>query len=351
MKPAHLSLVAAAVAVAALFPASPAGATAADWYVAPGGSDAAAGTSAAPFATVQHALDVAGPGSTVHLASGHYAQDAVTRYTDVTVTGPTDAVLTGGGSSHVFQINHHQTTLTGFTIDGTNGGNYRNKLIYADGADDLTITNMHLTNAGGECVHLIDSSQNSEVGDNHITGCGRYGPDPDTGYINGEGIYVGSALSHQQSLGITDASNGNWIHGNAIDTDGGSECVDIKEHSTGNIVENNTCTGVAEAGSGAIDLHGNGNIIRKNTVDTNLSAGVRLGGTAEPDGTPNGTGNDVYLNTITGNDAGGIKFLVAPQGKVCGNTMSGNAAGNAVGSYADQFDPTAACPSRAVRHG
>lgn len=349
MKPAQIPLVLAAVALAAVVPAGRASAAAVDVYVAPGGSDSAAGTSGAPYATIQHALDVAGPGSTVHLASGHYAQDAATKYTDVTVTGPADAVVTGGGSSHVFEVDHHQTTLTGFTIDGANGGNYRNKLVYADGADDLTIADMHLKNAGGECLHLIDSSQDSEVADNHITGCGRYGPDPDTGFINGEGIYVGAALSHQQQTGVTDASNGNWIHGNAIDTDGGSECVDIKEHSTGNIVENNTCTGVAEAGSGAIDLHGNGNVIRKNTVTDTAAAGVRLGGTAEPDGTPNGTGNDVYANTITGNGAGGIKFLVVPQGTVCGNTMSGNTGGNAVGTYASQFQPTATCP--AVRRG
>lgn len=34
----------------------------------------------------------------------------------------------------------------------------------------------------------------------------------------------------------------------------------------------------------------------------------------------------------------------APQGLVCGNTMSGNTGGNSVGTYAGQFNPTAACP-------
>ena len=45
------------------------------YYVAPSGSDAAAGTRAtAPFRTLQHAANVVRPGDTVHVAAGTYAQ-------------------------------------------------------------------------------------------------------------------------------------------------------------------------------------------------------------------------------------------------------------------------------------
>jgi Right handed beta helix region len=44
------------------------------WWVAPTGSDAAAGTSAAPFATIQHAADMAQPGDEIRVRPGLYFQ-------------------------------------------------------------------------------------------------------------------------------------------------------------------------------------------------------------------------------------------------------------------------------------
>ena len=44
------------------------------WHVAPGGSDAAAGTLAAPFATIQHAADLVLPGDTVLVRAGTYRE-------------------------------------------------------------------------------------------------------------------------------------------------------------------------------------------------------------------------------------------------------------------------------------
>ena len=49
-------------------------ATKADYYVAPGGNDAQAGTQDAPFATIQHALDQAKPGNVIALRDGVYRQ-------------------------------------------------------------------------------------------------------------------------------------------------------------------------------------------------------------------------------------------------------------------------------------
>lgn len=69
------------------------------YYVAPGGSDTAAGTRAdAPFATLQKALDMAQPGDTIHLAKGVYPHPAATKrpgqaQAPITITGSSDAVL------------------------------------------------------------------------------------------------------------------------------------------------------------------------------------------------------------------------------------------------------------------
>lgn len=63
-------VVAVLLALAAAAPAA-----AAEWHVAPGGSDLDPGTPASPFATIQHAIAVADTGDIVLLADGVYAGD------------------------------------------------------------------------------------------------------------------------------------------------------------------------------------------------------------------------------------------------------------------------------------
>ncbi|HVU36273.1 MAG TPA: right-handed parallel beta-helix repeat-containing protein [Opitutaceae bacterium] len=60
------------LAAFAVFPLATASLVAATFYVAPRGSDANAGTLAAPFATVQHAQDLAAPGDTIFIRGGTY---------------------------------------------------------------------------------------------------------------------------------------------------------------------------------------------------------------------------------------------------------------------------------------
>ena len=67
----HRSLV-----IAAAFVAAPA--SAATWYVAPTGSDAAAGTLAAPWQSFAHAQALAQPGDTVYFRGGRYAYTKAT---------------------------------------------------------------------------------------------------------------------------------------------------------------------------------------------------------------------------------------------------------------------------------
>jgi hypothetical protein len=327
-----------------------------NYFVSPAGSDSASGTSSSrPFATIQRALDVAPTGSTIHLAAGIYRQDAITRRDGVTVTGPATAVVQGGGAARVWQVQHDRITLSGFTIDGLFGSpatpdGYRDKLIYAisttpgDGVDRLTIRGMTLTNAGGECVRLRYLLTNSEVSNSKIGPCGVHDFQFPGGGKNGEAIYIGTAPEQQGANGAPDArpdvSRGNRIHDNVIDTRG-NECVDIKENSTANVVEHNLCTGQRDPQSAGLDARGSGNTFRFNTVYGNTGAGIRFGGDTPADG----TNNDAYGNSITGNRAGGIKFQATPQGRICGNAMSGNTGGDAVGTYAAQFTPTQPCAS------
>ncbi|MEU8678882.1 right-handed parallel beta-helix repeat-containing protein [Streptomyces sp. NPDC048560] len=346
---------AAALAPLALPTASVAAEAATAYYVAPSGSDAAAGTSAgAPFATIQKAMDVAPTGAVVNLAAGTYRQDVVTKRAGVTLTGPSNAIVKGAGGARIIQVQHDSTTLSGFTVDGLHGSSaevagYRLKLIYVmsttpgNGVGALHITGMTLKNAADECLRLRYLITGAEVNGNTITNCGvadfRFGG----GGKNGEGIYLGTAPEQQGANGAPDAaadiSRNNRIHHNTIDTQG-NECVDVKENSTVNYVEYNDCTGQKDASSGGLDARGSGNIFRYNTVHGNAGAGIRLGGDTATDGID----TSVYGNTITGNAGGGIKFMRTPQGPVCTNTMSSNTGGDAVGTYASEYNPTGACP-------
>lgn len=323
-------------------------------YVSPQGSDTGTGSRQAPLTDIQQALDAAGPGSTVHLAPGRYLQDFVSRSPDVTLTGPSSAVVQGTGEGRAIgEIQHDRFRLTGFTIDGlvgdaTEPAGYRKKLLYVmsvtpgDGVDGLRIERMTFRNAGEECVRLRYLVTDAEVAHNQITGCGvwdfRFG---DGGKV-GEGIYLGTAPEQQGMHGAPDAradvSRDNWIHHNRIDTQG-NECVDIKENSTANLVEHNDCTGQRDPLSAGLDARGSGNTFRANRSYDNLGAGVRVGGDTPTDG----TGNNIEGNTLLSNAAGGIKFEATPQGRVCGNTLSGNTGGDATGTFKDEFEPSRPC--------
>ncbi|MFF5897707.1 DUF1565 domain-containing protein [Streptomyces argenteolus] len=353
----RIALVAALAAGTPLLlsPPSSAAEAATAYYVSPSGDDAASGTSAgAPLATIQKALDLAPTGAVVNLAAGTYRQDVVTTRAGVTITGPSNAVVKGAGDSRIIQVRHDSTTLSGFTVDGLHGSSadvsgYRLKLVYVmsatpgNGVGALRITGMTLKNAADECLRLRYLVTGAEVDDNTITDCGVADFKFGGGGKNGEGIYLGTAPEQQGANGAPDAaadvSRNNRIHHNTIVTLG-NECVDVKENSTNNYVEYNDCSGQKDSSSGGLDARGSGNIFRYNTVHDNVGAGIRLGGDTATDGID----TSVYGNTITSNAGGGIKFMRTPQGPVCTNTMSGNTGGDAVGTYASEYDPTGACP-------
>ncbi len=72
-----------------------------NYYVATTGSDAAAGTLAAPFATIQKAGDLVAPGDTVLIKSGHYSGTSILDYSAV-------LVLTASGTQdHPITFTHY----------------------------------------------------------------------------------------------------------------------------------------------------------------------------------------------------------------------------------------------------
>ncbi len=310
------------------------------------------------YPSISAALAVARSGQTILLTPGSYAEDLAVTTAGLTIAGPRSAVLTGAGtSSRVLQVHADNTTLAGFTIDGKVCADaveacYRDKGIYVvslvagDGVTGTKIVGMRLTNLGGECVRMKYHATSALVAYNQIGPCGVHDfgiPNTTTGQ-NGEGVYLGTA-PEQTNLNPTpepDASNHNLVMYNVFDTQG-AECVDIKEGASFNQVIGNSCTGQLprNGNSGAMESRGSYNTFRANKIFANAAAGIRLGGDLPGDA----VGNAVIGNEITGNARGGIKVQeFGPHGQICGNTMSGNVGGDAVGTYKDQIgDPAAPC--------
>jgi hypothetical protein len=346
----------AMMAFVALVPA----AQAATFYVGPRGNDAGQGTRpGAPLRSIQKALERAQPGDTIELAPGRYLQDLKTVRDGlpdrpIIIKGPAGAVLSGAGAPRMAEINHDYIELHGFTLDGKvapteRKESYRDKLLYVigtkpgDGVTGLKVLRMTFRNGGGECLRMRYFAQRNEVAYSRFEGCGVHDYRFNDGGKNGEAIYIGTAPEQLGQNGAPDASvdqsNANQIHHNIINTQG-NECVDIKEGSSGNIVEHNTCTGQKDTESAGLGSRGSGNIFRFNTVIGSAGAGVRVGGDAETDG----INNDIYGNTLRGNGNGGVRAQRGPQGKVCENVLEDNKLGPAVGPFGkDYLDPSVSC--------
>ncbi|MHB8958676.1 MAG: right-handed parallel beta-helix repeat-containing protein [Candidatus Limnocylindrales bacterium] len=168
--------------------------TAADRYLAPGGSDTAAGTMDAPWATLAGAMARLRPGETLWVRNGRY----VAGETDWMVSGTAGAKITirgypgeqpvfdGNGSEDKFLWFHggaswitlsdiritgykavetgvialsegaHDITLSSVEIDGNRAGTPQDHLVYLSAPDvhDVTIQDCLLTGASGAAIHV-----------------------------------------------------------------------------------------------------------------------------------------------------------------------------------------------------
>lgn len=321
------------------------------YFVSPSGDDDNDGRSeATAFATIQKAMDMMMPGDGAVLLDGTYFQDFASvrdgeKGRRIVVKGTERAIVKGSGEKdHIAEIRHDHIVLFGFSIDGLGGGDgskkkhYRDRLVHIEGREPMRgvtgakIIGMHLSNAGGECLRIRYFSRENEVAYNTVRHCGVYDFRFDSGGKNGEGVYIGTAPEQaRKGKNITkdvDASDDNWIHHNDIDTQG-NECVDIKEGSSGNLVENNICTGQKDPESAGLDSRGNGNIFRDNESFGNVGAGIRLGGDRDEDGID----NSAIENFLHDNENGGIKIQRVPQRLICGNRFADNEKGDLVGEF------------------
>jgi hypothetical protein len=324
------------------------------------GSDDNTGSRDRPFKTIQAALDVAKPGTEIDLAPGLYRERITTRAAGtsdhpIVIKGPESGRDRAGryratlvDTSRVVNINHSHYVLEGFTVDGQPdlmGTDYPSsldditafkrrvqervadsKLIYLGSADDsrgitgVTIRDMFLNGAGGECVRLRNNARDNTVIDSVIQYCGMYGKsvgNSDSEFHNGEGVYIGTSPgSSDQPMSDNDPGSGNVIKDNVIRTFG-TECLDVKENAHDNLFEDNACSDNAEStkdGGSLVELRGHDNIVRNNRLTDSLGYGVKI----RSDKDEYDKGGNVVIGNRISNTAGKPIFIKsdAEQGEI-----------------------------------
>lgn len=268
-----------------------------DAYVASTGADIIGnGSVDKPFKTIQYALNLAQPGTTIFVNPGVYKEHLVTK-TDGTAQAPIilqaqgRVVLKGADNTRLFDLFHDYYILEGFEFDGGYNDTKSvdqtiDKLLWVETANFNKIRYNYFHHAQGECIRNLFFSEGNVYEYNTIENCGLrdYVQYRGESYKNGEGIYIGivpgqidpakcksdqcKALITEKGLeqyGRETYTKNITVKHNFVDTHG-NECVDIKEGSSGNIIVDNACISQYDPDSAAFDTRGSNNSFIHNTI-------------------------------------------------------------------------------------
>ncbi len=272
------------------------------------------------------ALAEALPGSVIRLAPATYlgqfeARVPGTSTAPITLCGPREAVIDGGPVSTGYALYLNGASwwkLIGFSVQGGQKG------VVADHVDHVLISGLYVHSVGDEGIHLRAFSTDNVIDGVVVS---------DTGHLVqkfGEGIYVGSAHSNwcNYSGCGPDASDRNVIRHSQI-SNTTAENIDIKEGTTGGVVENNQFSGVGmveTAASAWVNVKGNEWTITGNTGDHSVRDGFQVHRVYQGWGERN-----VFRANTASVDGPGFGFYVQSEslGTVlaCDNTASGAASG------------------------
>ncbi|MDQ3099581.1 MAG: right-handed parallel beta-helix repeat-containing protein [bacterium] len=323
---------------------------------------------------LQAAVSAARPGDVLAISGSIDLTSLTSTFKIENVHGTATAPITfrggtirGAKSSRMLEItNTSYLIFEDMTFDGIGG----DSVIYMQQARHNVFRRNIIKNGGGECFRMRDNSTNNSIIGNTVFACGVGKWDPPTNK-NAEGIYIGTADNQSAS---PDKTMLNYVANNIVQPDlnnpkgkAGNECIDLKEATERNLIENNTCAGQWDKNSGGMESRGNYNIFKGNTFNSVIcGAGIRLGG--DPNKTQ-GFGNWVIGNNIRDfNNAdpacpdsavGGDKVLIhgavkiestVAQGYMCGNNVNGKtpAVSGSMASLVNAQEFVGACDNNRV---
>lgn len=285
-----------------------------EFFVSPGGSNANSGSAAEPWATLQHAADVVGPGDRVYVRAGNYkgfyldasgaagspiefiAEPGVLINQPTSGAGNQDGINLEG-ASHI--------VVDGFAVAGMPRAGIRSVGLADDMAEFVTIRNVQAYDNGRWGIftgHVNDLL----IEDNETSGSTLE-----------HGIYVSNSgdrpvIRNNYSWG----NHGAGIHMNGDHSQGGDGIIS-EAHVTGNRIYNNALNG--GVGSG-LNMDGVQNSrIENNLVYGNHASGISL---YSIDGGGGSSGNVVVNNTV--HQASDARWALNIQDASTNNTVLNN---------------------------
>lgn len=266
------------------------------------------------------ALDRAAAGDVIRVKNGLYpGKFKILRSGTVSqpihIIGEGEAILDAGSmsSGYGLEINGSHLVISGLHVRNAKKG------IILDGVQNSLMENMKVYNTGEEGIHYRTHSSNNILRNSEIFDIGL----KNASY--GEGVYIGSAQSNWCTYTDCeiDKSNNNLILNNKIYRTT-AEAMDIKEGTTGNIVQGNTMDGSKIQGVNSADSHmdikGNdvqilGNTFMMMAANTKVVAGLQTHARVA------GWGNNTIFknNTIT---VEASRYGIEIDPKTSGSTVS-----------------------------
>ncbi len=283
-------------AATALFVAHATLALAVERHVAPTGNDGAAGSLAAPYRTIRHALDQAGPGDTIYLHAGTYAEHVSTD----------DGAIRGGTSWATALL---IAALPGDVVVLEPSARSQRVLMFADARASYVIVRglvLDARNVRRDGVKITWSSPDASNASHHIR-------IEDSEIVNspGQGLLVGG--HHNELLRLRVHRNGASDFDHGVYITGPDNLVD------GCTVNQNAGWGVHVYNGEANDA--DRNVVRNNRIFENARVGKRGAGI----GISNGSDNRVYNNVVFGNKIGIAVDYEAVGSRLYNNTVFANA--------------------------
>jgi hypothetical protein len=289
----------------------------------PDKAEAAQTINCSTAACLTSALANAAAGDTIVLAAGTYTGNFVLNKNGSSsspiivksASSSSKAILNGGstGTGYVFQNTGNYVQLLNLKI--TNG----KKGIMWDNGNNGLIDNVEVYNIGEEGVHFRDGSSYNTIQNSIIRDCGVVTPD------YGEGVYVGSDYGKWSTF--VKETDYNVIRNNTIGPNVAAESIDIKEGSTGTLIEGNTFNGTGISGANSadsfLDVKGNNNIIRSNTGYRNNNSNINDAFQTNERQPGWGFNNDFYNNTVNlDSSTGYVVNVKAGSASACNNSRT-----------------------------